>query len=205
MKRYFVLAIVIALCACSKSTDAVVPTSNEKMDSIKPRLEKPTTEQHDSLSKEKLSEAKEKALKEKVKAEQQKAIDEMNKTVLVTLVRKGIAKEESSSGFTLEEELFVTIAFKNTSPKDITGIVGTLVATDIFGEQLSSFDISYHKTIKPGETSTWKTGRSVRSGTNASNDRKFAYLPKGKYRLSWKPDTIYFGDGTKLTKPAGAD
>lgn len=246
MKRYFILAIFIALCACSKPTDTVVPTSIDKMDSIKPQLEKLTAEQRDLfaqyvmrhtigaamggmfgikaepipegitigkaideqrdfLTKEKVREAEEKALKEKVKAEQQKAMDEMSKAALVTLVNKKITTHTGYSGMTLDENLVVTFAFKNTSTKDIAGIKGTLDATDIFGEELSGFSIAYDKTLKPGETATWVGSRSVQYSMNASKDRKFADLPEDKYKLSWKPDMIIFGDGTKLTKPANAE
>ena len=246
MKRFFILAIIVSLCACSKPTDTVVPTSIDKMDSIKPQLEKLTTEerelfskyvlrhtlgaamgglfgikaepipegitigkaideQRDFLTKEKLREAEEKALKEKVKAEQQKAMDEMSKAALVTLVSKKIRAETGYSGITIDEKLIVSIAFKNTSPKDIAGIKGTLDAVDIFGEQLSGFNISYDKTLKPGETATWVGGRSVKYGMNESKDRKFAELPEDKYKLSWKPDMIIFRDGTKLTKPSSTE
>lgn len=47
MKRYFVLIFVIVLGACSKPTDTVVPTSIDKMESIKPKLEKLTPEEKD--------------------------------------------------------------------------------------------------------------------------------------------------------------
>lgn len=47
MKRYFVLIFVIALGACSKPTDTVVPTSIDKMESIKPQFEKLAPEEKD--------------------------------------------------------------------------------------------------------------------------------------------------------------
>lgn len=247
MKRYFILAILITLCACSKPTDTIVPTSIDKFDSIKPQLEKLTTEQRelfgqyvlrhtlgaalggmfgikaepipegitigkaideqrDFLTKEKMREAEESARKNKILAEQQKAMDEMSKAALVTLISKKIETEkESSFGFIIDEKLNLTITFKNTSTKDIAGIKGTLDAIDIFGEPLSGFSISYDKTLKPGETLTWVGGRSVKYGMNTSNDRKFAELPDDKFKLSWKPDMIIFGDGSKLTKPANAE
>lgn len=242
MKRLLMVALVSALCACSNPKDTVVPTSVDKMASIKPQLEKLTPEerdlfasyavrhtlgaamggmfgikaepipegmtigkaideQRDFSAKAKMKEAEEKALKEKVKAEQQKVMEEMSKVALVTLVSKEI-ESERMSGITIDEKLMVTLAFKNISPKDIAGIKGTLDATDIFGEQLSGFNISYDKTLKPGETATFVGGRSVKYGMNASNDRKFAGLPEDKYKLSWKPAVIIFGDGTKLTKSA---
>lgn len=40
MKRYFVLIIIFYLGACSKPIDTVVPTSIDKMESIRPQLEK---------------------------------------------------------------------------------------------------------------------------------------------------------------------
>lgn len=242
MKRLIVVAFAALLCACSNPKSAVVPTSMDKMESIKPQLEKLTAEerelfasyavrhtlgaamggmfgikaepipegmtigkaideQRDFLTKQKMKDAEEKALKEKVKAEQQKAMDEMSKAALVTLVSKKL-ESERSYGVTLDENLNVTFAFKNTATKDIAGIKGTLDVIDIFGEELCGFGIAYDKTIKPGETATWVGSRSVKYGMNASKDRKFAELPDDKYKLSWKPDMIIFGDGTKLTKTA---
>ena len=159
-------------------------------------------EQRDFATKQKLKEAEEKALKEQVKVEQQKAVDEMSKAALVTLVSKQLDSRRSF-GVTISESLNVTFAFKNTSPKDIAGIKGTLDVIDIFGEELSGFSIAYDNTIKPGETATWARSRSVEYGMNSSNDRKFAELPEDKYKLRWKPEMIIFGDGTKLMKPSG--
>ena len=51
MKNIFVLAIVIALCACSKPTDTVVPTSLDKMASINPQIEKLKPEERELFSK----------------------------------------------------------------------------------------------------------------------------------------------------------
>lgn len=51
MNRYFILAITIALCACSKPTDTVIPSSIDKMDSIKPQLEKLSPEQRELFDK----------------------------------------------------------------------------------------------------------------------------------------------------------
>lgn len=51
MKRYFVLIFVIALGACSKPTDTVVPTSIDKIESIRPQMEKLTSEEKDLFSK----------------------------------------------------------------------------------------------------------------------------------------------------------
>ncbi|GEM_PF-2083107 len=45
MKRYFVLIFVIALGACTKPIDTVVPTSRDKLKSINPQFEKLTPEE----------------------------------------------------------------------------------------------------------------------------------------------------------------
>jgi hypothetical protein len=47
MKRYFVLLFVIVLGACSKPIDTIVPTAIDKMESIKPQIEKLTPEEKD--------------------------------------------------------------------------------------------------------------------------------------------------------------
>ncbi len=245
MKRLLLAGVVLALCACSNPKDTVVPTSLDKMESIKPQLEKLTVEerelfagyvvrhtigaamggmfgvkaepipegmtignaineQRDLLAQAKIKEAEEKVLRDKIIAEQQKAMDEMRKAALVTIVSKQIETEQMS-GITIDEKLMVTFAFKNTSTKEIAGIKGTLDASDIFGQQLSGFNISYDTTIKPGEDARWTGGRSVKFDMNEGNDRKFADLPADKYTLSWKPDMIIFVDGTRLTKPADAE
>jgi hypothetical protein len=230
------------LCACSNPKDTVVPTSLDKLETIKPQLEKLSAEerelfgaymlrhtvgaamgglfgiksepipegmtigkaideQRDFKAQAAIREAEAKALKEKVLAEQAKAVEEMRKAAVVTLVSKKIDAERSY-GVTISENLIVTFAFKNTSPKDISGIKGTVDAIDIFGEELSGFNLSYDTTIKAGETATWVGSRSVRFGRNEANDRKFAGLPDDKYTITWKPEMIVFADGTKLSKPA---
>lgn len=244
LEKVLIALLVIGVCACSDPKNATVPTSLEKMDTIKPQLEKLTAEerelfagyavrhtlgaqlggafgiktepipegmtigkaieeQREFIAKERAKEAEAKALKEKIAAEREKAMEQMRNAATVSLVKKGIdVQKDGYSGIVMDEKLIITVAFKNNTDKEIAGIKGTLDSQDIFGEELSGFNLSFDQTLKPGQTATWTGGRSVKFGMSSAKDRKFADLPDDKYKTVWKPQMIIFADGSKMATPS---
>jgi hypothetical protein len=148
-----------------------------------------------------LEEAKQQALKEKLQAEREAALKPMREAITVTLVSKGIETERGYSGIVMDENLKVTFGYKNNSGKDVSGVKGRVSVKDLFGDEISAFQISNDSTIKAGQTATWAGSRSVRFSMGSNNDRKLAELGDDKFKVVWEPQVIVFADGTKLAAP----
>jgi hypothetical protein len=148
-----------------------------------------------------IEEAKQQALKAKLQAEREAALKPMRDAVTVTLVSKGIQAEHGYSGMVTDENLVVTFGYKNNTDKDIAGVKGWVSVKDLFGDEISAFQISNDNTIKAGQTATWTGNRSVRFSFGNNKDRKLAELDEDKFRVEWEPQVIVFKDGTKLTVP----
>lgn len=238
-----VVASLMALAACSGPKDTPLPKDLEKMESIKPAMEKLTPEERElaagyimrhtigaklgglfggkegpgipegmtlgkAIEEQRkfkadaaLEEAKQQALKAKLQAEREAAMKPMLDAVTVTLVSKKIATERGYSGMVMDENLEVTFGYKNNTAKDISGVKGRVSVKDLFGDELSAFQISNDSTIKAGQTATWTGSRSVRFSMGNNKDRKLAELSDDKYKVVWEPQAIVFADGTKLVLP----
>lgn len=238
-----VVVCSILLTACSGPKDTPLPRDIEKMESIKPAMEKLTPEDRDlaagyimrhtigaklgglfggkegpgipegmtlgkAIEEQKkfkadaaLEEAKQQALKAKLQAEREAMLKPMREAVTVTLVSKNLATERGYSGIVTDENLEVTFGYKNNSVKDILGVKGRISIRDLFGDEISAFQISNDSTIKAGQTATWTGSRSVRFSMGNNKDRKLADLGDDKFKVMWEPQVIVFSDGTKLGLP----
>lgn len=148
-----------------------------------------------------LEEAKQQALKVKLQAEREAMLKPMREAITVTLVSKEIKTEHGYSGMVMDEKLKVTFGYKNNSGKDISGVKGHISVKDLFGDELSAFQVSNDSTIKAGQSITWTGSRSVRFSMGDNQDRKLAELGDDKFKVVWEPQVIVFADGTKLTIP----
>lgn len=237
------VAALMALAACSGPKDTPLPRDLEKIESIKPAMEKLTPEERElaagfimrhtigakiaglfggkegpgipegmtlgkAIEEQRkfkadaaLEEAKQQALKAKLQTEREAAMKPMLDAVTVTLVSKKIATERGYSGIVMDENLEVTFGYKNNTAKDISGVKGRISVKDLFGDELSAFQISNDSTIQAGQTATWTGSRSVRFSMGNNKDRKLAELSDDKYKVMWEPQAIVFADGTKLVLP----
>ena len=149
-----------------------------------------------------IEEAKQLALKDRLRAEREVAEKAMREAVTVTLVSKSLKEEGGASGMVLDEKIEVVFGYKNNSTKDIAGVKGRISVRDLFGDELSAFQVSNDESIKSGASITWTGGRSIRYAMGSSNkDMKLTELGDGKYTTQWNPQVIIFADGTKLTLP----
>ncbi len=129
------------------------------------------------------------------------SLDHLVRAAVATLLGKKLEVDRGYSGIVMDEKLVVRFGYKNNSNKDIGGVKGTIDIQDLFGDELSGFNISNDTTIKAGGTTTWTGSRSVQYSLNNNNDRKFAELTDDKFKLIWNPKIVVFADGTKLTAP----
>jgi hypothetical protein len=147
-------------------------------------------------------EAEEKALKAKFQAEREAAMKAMRDVVTVVLVDKKLDVQTGYGGIERDRGLSVTFGYKNNGAKDISGVKGTIVVRDLFGDVLSRFGVSNDQTIKAGSTVQWSGFRSTKFAFGHENkDEKLAELPDDKYKVEWEPAMIVFTDGSKLSAP----
>lgn len=158
-------------------------------------------EQRQFKEKQKAQEMAEQQLKEKLKAEREKAIGEMRNTVTVTLTEKKLATEYGYSGIAMDEKLNIKIGYKNNTDKEIAGVKGRLTIHDLFGDEISAFQVSNDDAIPAHWTITWSGSRSVKYALGNNKDRKFAELADDKFKQVWEPQSIVFKDGSKLSVP----
>lgn len=142
-------------------------------------------------------EATAKAEVAKLKAERAEATKWLSQIVSVALVSKSIDVKRGYGGMELDRTLQVSFAFKNNSDKDIAGVKGLVTARDLFGDEISGFQISNDSTIKAGATLIWSGGRSIKFAVADNKDEKLAELPEDKFTIEWAPQVIVFADGTK--------
>ena len=238
-----ILLCAILLAACSGPKDTSLPRELDKMESVKPAMERLTFEERElaaayimrhmigaklgglfggkegpgipegmtlgkAIAEQQkfkadaaLEEAKQQALKAKLQAEREAALKPMREAITVTLVSKKLATERGYSGMVMDENLEVTFGYKNNSSKDISGVKGRVSIKDLFGDDISAFQISNDSTIKAEQSTTSTGSRSVRFSMGHNNDRKLAELDDEKFKVVWEPQVIVFVDGTKLTVP----
>lgn len=148
-----------------------------------------------------LEEARQQALKAKLQAEREAVLKPMREAVTVSLVSKKITTERGYSGMVMDEKLVVIFGYKNNSDRDIAGVKGRISIKDLFGDEISAFQISNDGTIKAGQIDTWTGSRSVRFSMGTNKDRKLAELDDNKFKVVWEPQVIIFTDGTKMAVP----
>lgn len=244
LTTWLLLLACAALVACSQPLDTPVPKEIEKLESIKPALDKLSPQERElfagyvmrhtvgaklgalfggkdaggipdgmtigrAIEEQRkfkadfeLAEARERALKEKLKAERDLAVAKMRDVVTVTLVSKELKPERGYGGRIMDEHLVVTFGYKNNGEKDIAGVKGKISIRDLFGDEVTGFQVSNDETLRAGATSTWTGSRSVMYAAGRhGNDRKFAELADDKFKLQWEPQVIVFNDGSQLTVP----
>lgn len=158
-------------------------------------------EQRKWLAEVKARENAEKALRAKMQAEKEAAEKAMRDAVNVTLVSKKLDIERGYSGMVMDEKIVVQFGYKNNTDKDIAGVKGRIVVQDLFGDELSAFQISNDSGIKAGGTNTWTGSRSVRFSMGSNKDRKLAELTDDKFKVKWEPQAIVFSDGSSMKTP----
>ena len=164
-------------------------------------LGKAIDEQRRFIADAALEQTKQTALKAKLQAEREAVLKPMRETITVTLVSKQMATDRGYSGMVMDEKLNVTFGYKNNSSKDVSGVKGRISIRDLFGDEISAFQVSNDSTIKAGQTATWSGSRSLRFSMGNNNDRKLAELSDDKFKIVWEPQVIVFTDGTKLAVP----
>jgi hypothetical protein len=150
---------------------------------------------------QKIKQAAEKLALEQEKTKRVAAVKAMQDLVSVSLVSKSIEVERGYSGIEMDRNINVAFMFKNNSGKDIAGVKGRIDVRDLFGDEISGFQISNDQTIKVGQSITWRGSRSVNYPLGGNKDEKLVELGDDKFTLVWEPQVIVYVDGSKAVLP----
>lgn len=150
------------------------------------------------LDEKAVEEVKQKALAEQVKQQQLQSLKEMNATLTASLIElklnpKDYANKQYSDYFS------ISVAFKNNTAEALSGVKGTVVLKDIFGDVIKRITLSDDTQIDPGQN-------YIYSGTMDYNqfqaaDKKLASANFSKLQFEWEPDTYVFVSGKKQVMP----
>jgi len=136
--------------------------------------------------------------REKIEKERELAMEMMRGAVSVELVSKRIVPADN---YGLSENIDVVFEYQNNTDKDIMGVKGTIDIIDMFGEEITGFNISNEETIPAKGSVKWQGKRSVAYGRNEDAGKRWVGLPDEKFKIVWKPVAVIFKDGKKLTAP----
>lgn len=142
--------------------------------------------------------AKQQALAEQVKQQQLVALKEMNGTLTASLLELKLNPVDYKNK-QYSEYFSIKIALHNNTTEALSGVKGTVVFNDMFGEEIKRIGLTNDSQIDAGQT-------YIYSGTMDFNqfqaaDKKLAAADTAKMKFDWEPDTYIFISGKKQTMP----
>ncbi|WAW01165.1 hypothetical protein NB644_09475 [Oxalobacter formigenes] len=226
MKRALLCLLVIFLSACSDPKSTVIPVDPDKWEtSLKePAAKLPEEEKRMLAAWIIRSKAKElfggekmkdgttigQAIDEQRKFEEKQKEKQIEEEALRNEIekRKADLKEKIHNALTVtvldiwnskegyQEYQNVSLGIQNNSERDINGLMGMLVFTDMFGQDIGKLRIKYEEGVPAGQIITWNGSREYNQFL--ADHKEIAKLRKGKYTVRFDPESIIFADGEKL-------
>jgi len=143
-------------------------------------------------------EVKQKALAEQVKQQQVESLKAMNATLTASLIElklhpKNYEQKQYSDYFSIR------VAFKNNSADALSGVKGTVVFRDMFGDVIKRIGLTDDNQIDPGVNYVY--AGTMDYNQFQSEDKKLAAADAAKLQFEWIPDTYVFVNGTKQVMP----
>ena len=143
------------------------------------------------------AEAQQKKLAEEAKAKEEAVKAELAKYLNLTVYDKGFLPSDLERG-RYSDYLTVSVAYQNTSPKDIRAFQGTVIFQDLFGDKVMDLDLKITDPVKAGEKGQWKG--STHYNQFESEHTKFKNAELKDLKVVWVPEKIIFVDGTTIPK-----
>ena len=155
--------------------------------------------QKEFLAKQKQDEAEGELLKAKVAAQRSAAVAKLNQSVTVALSTLTVLPKNFDAG-RYSERLDLLLAVQNKTAKPVSGIKGSLIFKDQFGTEITSMNLSLDEDVAPNASrSISGYGKDINQFEDS--DTKLAVTPLSKMHVTFEPQMIVFGDGTKLEAP----
>jgi hypothetical protein len=132
-------------------------------------------------------------------------LDEMLGAATVTVIGKAFVSTATDDGRVEglrpagrvdSEQIRIATELINTGSRDIRAIRGTIVFSDVFGEEIKSVSWTYEHGVKVGERRRYET--ELVYDAIIPSDQKLRVTPLADMKVRWEPLTIVFADGTTL-------
>jgi hypothetical protein len=143
-------------------------------------------------------EAEAAALKAKMQKEHDEAVARLNDAVAIALVSKSYEASDFSAGV-YDDTIQLNIAFENKTDKVISGIKGTAVFKNIFGDVITRSNLTMTEEI--GAHSKYMWHGSKKYNQFESSDQTLRNTPLEKIKFEFEPDAIVYADGSELKAP----
>jgi len=139
------------------------------------------------------AEAEALAAQERQQAEAQYA--RLREAVTVGLVDKTFVEADWRNGIP-RDQIKLVLVFKSNIDRDIAGIKGTVVAQNMFGDQIKRLTLAYDGGIPANSRILWNG--NVDYNQFREEDRTLANTPLDRIKIVWQPETILLSDGSTL-------
>ncbi|MCG6504727.1 hypothetical protein [Kingella pumchi] len=141
-------------------------------------------------------ELEQKAEEEQARKELEEKRKQLNEAVSVIFVEH----HRKEGQFSFQKYDIFSFKIKNNSQKNITGIKGTTVFFDKFGDELTRLEMKNDfqdngGKLAAGQDYTWQGQKDIL----LRDDEKLADTPTEDLKFVYEPDTVLFEDGTSLT------
>ena len=154
--------------------------------------------QKEYLEQQKREEIKQKALAEELRRKQTEKAKEMNETVTTSLLALTFQKANYNAGI-YSDYFQIRIGIQNNTDKNIRGVRGSIVLSDIFGETIKRIRLSYDNGIKPNSAVTYRGTLDYNQFMSEDNKLRTTKFENIKYL--WEPLTYIFADGSTMDMP----
>ena len=144
-------------------------------------------------------EAQEKAMVEEAAKARESQMAVLRDAVFVNVAAKKTLFQ-SFEARRYSDEVHFEVGFVNRTGKPVAGVKGTLVFSDLFGDEFKRLNISYDDGIGIDSVAIWK-GYVDLNQFNAG-DKKLASTDLDKMQIVWEPEAVVFAD--KNTPPLTA-
>jgi len=148
----------------------------------------------------KAEEDKQAAYQSQVQAQRNAAVEHMNQIVNFAISSMAYSASDPDNGVMDDKEVFSYVV-KNNGNKDIAGIKGTAVLTDMFGNDFYTINIELDQPVPANSEQTFEDYESVLN-LNDNADSALARASLDKIKVSFTPTMIVYADGTKEEAPA---
>ncbi len=135
-------------------------------------------------------ELEQKVLAQKAIKVEQERIRKLTETILVSCYSKGYDE--------IDYQDYITYKFiiQNKSEKNIRAVKGGITFTNIFDEEIKSFNFVYDQQILAGMEVTWNA--TTEYNQFIADDKILKNKDLKDLKMIWKPEKILFEDGTIL-------
>jgi hypothetical protein len=162
-------------------------------------VRKAIDEQRTVVEKNRAEEAARKAAKEKAEAERQALAAEMAQVLAVRLIDVRLHKA-TFRDFDVENYINFAFEFQNKGTKGITGVKGSAIFKDRFGDKIAELPLKVEENMPAGKNVTVKLQK--RYNQFRAEDQQLAAVDPSSTSFVLAPEVVLFADGTKFEAPA---